>query len=104
MDYTEIITSVIALLMAILTGIVIPVVKSKLSDDKYNTIKNIVTTGVYFVEQISKNDIFKAEDKFNGAYNYIVDQLQSKGINFDANEVRTLIEAEVGKLNFNKSK
>ena len=91
-DLTPIIEIVLALVSAIITSFIIPILKQRLSAEKYENLKTWVCVAVKAAEQLygSKAGLQKKE--------YVVSFLLSKGIVFDVDEVNTMIESEVYKL------
>ncbi len=91
-DITFIIECLIALLSSVLTVVVIPIVKNKLSESRYENLQKWVKVAVEAAEQLfgSKTGNQKKE--------FVVSFLLSKGIVFDVDEVTALIESEVYKL------
>lgn len=93
-DITVIIEAAIALISAVVTCFLIPLVKSRLSADKKEKLEFWIKTAVKAAEQI-----FKSIDKAGTQKkNYVVNFLLSKGLVFDIDEVTALIESEVYKL------
>lgn len=91
-DYTFIFELIITILSAIITGFIIPAIKSKLSEEKRQQLLYWVNIAVKAAEQLygSKTGQQKKE--------YVVAFLLSKGIVFDVDEVTALIESEVYRL------
>ena len=91
-DLTQIILAVIALISAVLTGFVIPWIKSKLDDRQYDVFATLVRVGVYAAEQLFTSDMWKEKKQ------YVVDLLKENGYSVDATAVDALIEATVREL------
>ena len=91
-DITGIIEIALALISAIITTFVIPVIKEKLTEAKREKLRFWVDIAVRSAEQLygSKTGQQKKE--------YVVSFLLSKGIVFDVDEVTALIESSVYKL------
>ena len=91
-DITPIIEAVIVLISAVVTGILVPYLRQKLSDEKRQKLQFWVEIAVKAAEQLygSKAGQQKKE--------YVVAFLLSKGIVADVDEVTALIESEVYKL------
>lgn len=91
-DITPIIEAVIVLISAVVTGILVPYLRQKLSDEKRLKLQFWVEIAVKAAEQLygSKAGQQKKE--------YVVAFLLSKGIVADIDEVTALIESEVYKL------
>ena len=91
-DLTQIILAVITLISAVLTGFVIPWIKSKLDDRQYGVFKALVRTGVFAAEQMFASEQWKEKKQ------YVVDLLLENGYSVDATAVDALIEATVREL------
>lgn len=91
-DLTSIIQAVIALVAAVLTGFVIPWIKSKLDDRQYEMFAMLVRTGVYAAEQLFTSEQWKEKKA------YVVDLLKENGYTADVTAVDALIEATVREL------
>lgn len=92
MDYTQIISAVIALISALVSAFLIPWIKTKIDADKLQTVRAYVEIGVKAAEQLytaSEGDKKKA---------YVISFLAGKGIKFDVETVDKLIEAAVLQL------
>lgn len=91
-DITQIVEAVILLISAVVTGILVPYLRQKLSDEKRQKLQFWVEIAVKAAEQLygSKAGQQKKE--------YVVAFLLSKGIVADIDEVTALIESEVYKL------
>lgn len=94
-DITQIIVSVIGLIGLILTGIVIPSLrswlKSKVTNEQWETIKNYALAGVQAAE-ILFNAQGKGEEKLEWVSKYIEAQCAAHGIKIDMDTVRIAIE------------
>ena len=92
MDYTQIISAVIALISALISAFLIPWLKTKIDADKLQTVRTYVEIGVKAAEQLyaaSEGEKKKA---------YVISFLAGKGIKFDVETVDKLIEAAVLQL------
>ena len=89
MDYTKIIGSVIALLTALLTTFVIPLLKEKYGSAKLKKWKEYVDIAVRAAEQLY--DVTDGDAKKV----YVVNYLAKKGIKFDSETVDKMIESAV---------
>jgi hypothetical protein len=91
-DITPIIEAVIVLISAVVTGILVPYLRQKLSDEKRLKLQFWVEIAVKAAEQLygSKAGQQKKE--------YVVAFLLSKGIVADIDEVTALIKSEVYNL------
>ena len=91
-DLTQIILAIITLISAVLTGFVIPWIKSKLDDRQYGILVSFVKTAVYAAEQIFSTDMWKEKKQ------YVLDLLVENGYKVDVAAVDALIEATVREL------
>lgn len=91
MDITQIVVALIGLLSAVLTGAVIPYIRSKTGEQQQYMLKILARTAVYAAQQLYKNN----EDKYIYAYKYITDTLENAGCKFDAATVQAAIESAV---------
>lgn len=96
MDYTEIITAAIGLLVAVITSIVAPAVKAFLTEriekDKLERWEKFVGIAVAAAEQTIPSEQWKERKQF------VYDWLKNRGIEYDADAVDSMIEAAVIKL------
>ena len=93
-DITTILEVAITLLSAVLTGFLIPFVRSRLSAEKKERLEFWIRTAVKAAEQIFKN----SEKAGIKKKDWVVQFLLSKGLVFDVDEVTALIESEVYRL------
>ena len=93
-DITTILEVAITLLSAVLTGFLIPFVRSRLSTEKKERLEFWIRTAVKAAEQIFKN----SEKAGIKKKDWVVQFLLSKGLVFDVDEVTALIESEVYRL------
>ena len=91
-DLTQIILAVITLISAVLTGFVIPWIKSKLDDRQYGILVAFVKTAVYAAEQLFTSEQWKEKKQ------YVQDLLVENGYKIDIASVDALIEATVREL------
>ena len=92
MDYTQIISAVIALISALVSAFLIPWLKTKIDANKLQTIKTYVEIGVKAAEQLyAATDGEEKKD-------YVINFLAEHGIRFDVSTIDQLIEAAVLQL------
>lgn len=89
MDYTQIITAVLALLSALVTAFVIPWLKERIGAERLATWQQYVEIAVRAAEQLYSAT--QGEEKKA----YVVQYLAGKGIQFDTETVDKMIEATV---------
>ena len=92
MDYTQIISAVIALISALVSAFLIPWPKTKIDANKLQTIKTYVEIGVKAAEQL-----YAATDGEEKKA-YVINFLAEHGIRFDVATIDQLIEAAVLQL------
>lgn len=92
MDYTQIISAVIALISALVSAFLIPWLKTKIDANKLQTIKTYVEIGVKAAEQ--RYAATDGEEKKA----YVINFLAEHGIRFDVSTIDQLIEAAVLQL------
>ena len=91
-DYTDLIQAIISLLAVVITGFLVPYLKTKISKEKFEKLKDLVSVAVKAAEQLYGSKTGQQKKEF------VISFLISKGINFDVDEVTALIESEVYKL------
>lgn len=91
-NFTPIFEAIITIVSLVLTGVVIPYIRQRIGKEKAENLKKWVSVGVKAAEQIYGSHTGQQKKE------YVVSFLNSKGINFDVDEVEALIEAEVFKI------
>ena len=89
-DITQIVVAVIGLLSIVITSVVVPLIKSKLTNSQWETIKNYALAGVQAAEILigAGNGI----KKFEKAKQYIEKQCAAHGIKIDTDTIQIAIE------------
>lgn len=92
--FSQLVNALVVLFTTLITVFLIPYIKSRTTEQKYDNISFWVEKAVKAAEQIYK------ESEKSGAikYNHVVTFLRNKGINIDEEELKNLIESEVLKL------
>lgn len=90
----QIATLVISLIGVILTGLVVPLIKTKISNERLTSIELWVNIAVAAAEQMRAAGILTVPKK-----DYVVKFLKDKGITITDKELDALIEAAVYELN-----
>lgn len=90
-DITQIVVAVIGLLGVILTSVVVPLIKSKLTNSQWEAILNYALAGVQAAEIIF-NAQGQGEEKLRWVSEYITNQCLAHGIKIDIDTVRVAIE------------
>lgn len=90
-DITQIVVAVIGLMSVIITSVVVPLIKSKITNSQWESIKNYALAGVQAAEIIF-NAQGVGEDKLEWVSKYIESQCKEHGIEIDTDTVRVAIE------------
>jgi hypothetical protein len=93
MDLTTIIEALVALIAAVISVVVIPYVRSKLTAQQFAELENWVRVAVAAAEQLYKGTGRGAERK-----QYVLDFLNKHSISVDMERLDALIEAAVHTL------
>ena len=89
-DVTEVMVAIIGVASIFITSVVYPLVKSKLTNSQWETIKNYALAGVQAAEIIIGAG--KGAEKFAWAKEYIEAQCKAHGIKIDMDTVQVAIE------------
>lgn len=89
-----IISAVVALIAAIITTVLIPYIKGKITQQQYDRLLEAVRIAVAAAEQLFTSPQSGADKK-----QYVQEFLASQGYDVSAQEIDTMIEATVGKIN-----
>lgn len=100
-DVTDIIVAVIGVIGAILTGIVFPLIKAKVTNEQWQMIVNYAYAGVQAAEIIF-NAQGQGEAKFEWVADYIEQRCAEHGIKIDADTIKVVIENAWAELGFKK--
>jgi peroxiredoxin len=90
----QILTLVISLIGVVLTGLVVPWLKTKISNEKLTSIESWVNIAVAAAEQMKAAGILTVPKK-----DYVLAFIKDKGITITDQELDALIEAAVFELN-----
>lgn len=93
-DITPIILSVISLLGAIITGFLVPLLKEKIGEAKYNQLMKMVTIAVESAEQLCRNGLIRKDERLDEVKKF----LENNGYTVDTELINTMIESAVNKL------
>ena len=91
MDLTQIMVILVTLVSAVMTGILFPLIRSKVSAAQWELIKEFAVAGVQAAEIIF-NAQGKGEEKLEWVTEYIEKQCKAHGIEIDMDTVRVAIE------------
>ena len=97
MDITQVVTALIGLAVAVLTGIVLPWLQGKLGEVRWSSLCGIAEVAVYAAEQLGITNI--VIDKLGYATGQVQAALKQRGMRFDEGTVRAAIEAAVRRMN-----
>lgn len=98
-NFTDIVLAVIGLLSAIVTGILIPYIRSKTTKEKRENIYTIVKFAVQAAEQI-----FLRPGEGQKKKQFVIDYLSDRGIKLSMEDLNILIESAVKELNLIQEK
>lgn len=93
-DLTPFVNAIIALAAAAVTAFLIPYLREKLGEIKYNQMITVIGVAVAAAEQLYKPYEKKGEEKLI----FVKDYLQKKGYDVDTASVKIAIEAAVNNL------
>ena len=91
-DLTQIILAIITLIGAIISRYLIPWIKGKLDERKYDVFNGLVRVGVFAAEQLFTSEQGKEKKE------YVLQLLKKNGYEIDSESVDALIEATVKQL------
>jgi hypothetical protein len=98
-DITEIITVALQILMAIVSIVLIPLIKNKVSAGKLETASKWLEIAVQAAEEAARKGLIDKSAK----YTYAKRILEARGVTFDADTVQALIDSTCWQL-FNQFK
>ena len=100
-DITEIVVAVLGLLGLIVTTVLVPWIKSKMTNEQWQMIVNYAYAGVQAAEIIF-NAQGQGEAKFEWVTDYIEQRCAEHNIKIDADTVKVVIENAWAELGFKK--
>ena len=102
-DITQIVIAVVGVIALVLTGFAIPKLKSQVGQEKYTEAMDKLSTITYYARIVTSavEQMFPGEGskKLAEATSRLESMLNAKGVNFDADEIRTAIESAVYEIN-----
>ena len=98
MTFYEIFDILLQVLVLIIGGLLVPYIKIRLGEAKYGQIISTIDIAVGAAEQIYKS-LPKGDDKDIQRYGYVLNYLQAKGIKLSDQDLHTMIEDAVLRLN-----
>ena len=90
-DITQIVAVLIGLLSVLVTSVIVPLIRTKLTNIQWETVKNYALAGVQAAE-ILFDAQGKGEEKLEWVSSYIESQCQKHGIKIDMDTIRIAIE------------
>ena len=90
-DITQIVIALIGLMSAVITSVIIPLVKAKTSAHQQSIISSLSHTAVLAAQQLYAAD--EGDKKKEYAQNYVTTLLKKHGVTISAEEVGAAIEA-----------
>ena len=93
-----ILKTVLAICSALITGYLLPYLKTKFQNEKYTKVEKIITTAVKAVEQ-TLSDPGMGEKKKEVVFSYMYHWMTKNGIFVDEEQLNQLIEACVFQMN-----
>lgn len=100
-DITQIVVALIGLMGVVITTVAVPLIRSKVTNEQWESIKNYALAGVQAAEIIF-NAQGKGEDKLEWVSEYIEAQCKAHGIEIDMDTVRIAIENAWKQLGLDK--
>ena len=100
-DLTPIIQIVIILIGTIITSFLIPWIKSKTTQEQWWTVQNIAKVAVYAAEVLYKGS-GRGQEKLEYVMTYIKEFCSEKGIYFNNDAIRQIVENMVKSMNDEK--
>lgn len=98
LDLTQIVVALIGLMGLVITSVIVPLIKSKLTAEQWDTIYNYAVAAVQAAEIIIGAG--KGDEKFVWAKEYIEAQCKAHGIKIDMDTVQVAIENAWKNLGF----
>ncbi len=95
LDITQIIVAVIGLIAAVISAVLIPWIRSKLGDERWQYLCSVAQIAVQAAEQYANAGFIEREHRINYAMQRVKDQLAVRRITFDEEIIRAAIEAAV---------
>lgn len=93
-DLTSLFEAIITLIVALISAFLIPYIKSKVSAEKFETLKSWVKVAVQAAEMLYRESGMGEQKKA-----YVIEYLNSKGYDLDTDTLNNLIESAVLELN-----
>lgn len=101
LDLTQIVVALIGLMGLIITSVIVPLIKSKITSSQWDTILSYAIAGVQAAEILIGSG--QGEEKLRWVSEYITKQCLEHGIKIDAETVRVAVENAWNQLGFNRN-
>ena len=95
-DITQIVIALIGLMSAVITSVIVPLVKAKTSANHQMIIESIARTAVLAAQQLYEAD--EGQKKKEYARNYVANLMKKHGVTLSADEVGAAVEAALKEL------
>lgn len=95
---TVIIKALVAVLSVLITSVVIPYIKGKIGENKYNEIKYYIEYAVRCAEQLYSKE--ESEQKKQYVVSYVTRKVNEIGIEMSEEDISVLIEATVNYIKY----
>ena len=102
LDLTQIVVALIGLMGLVITSVIVPLIKSKLTDAQWQMVRAYAIAGVQAAEIIF-NAQGQGEAKLRWVSEYITNQCLAHGIKIDADTVRVAVENAWNQLGLNRN-
>ncbi len=100
-DVTEIVVALIGLMSLVITSVIVPLIKSKLTNAQWQMVRTYALAGVQAAEILIGSG--QGEEKLRWASEYITKQCLEHGIKIDADTVRVAVENAWNQLGLNRT-
>lgn len=99
-DMTQVVIAVVGLMSVVLTAVIVPLIKSKLTADQWENLKNYAVAAVQAAEILFGAG--HGKEKLDYAMKYIEKECAAHGIKVDTDSVRVAVENAWKQLGFDK--
>lgn len=93
-DITPIILALLPVIGSVISVFLVPLLKERLGEAKFDKLMKLVTIAVEAAEQLCRAGIIDKDERNQ----HVKDFLESKGYTIDTEEIENMIEAAVSKL------
>ena len=96
LDFTQVIVALIGLLGAVITAVVVPMIRANTSAQTQTIIANIIKTAVYAAQQMYTTEQWQEKKQF--AMSQVEKSLEQYGISLDDESISEAIEAALKEI------